>query len=165
MNIFLLHLDPIICSMMHVDKHVVKMILESCQLLCTTHHVMCSTYIPPYKSTHKNHPCSVWVRASKANYKYLVKLGKALCKEYTYRYGKIHKCQSYIEELGKNIPPLPDIEFTTPALAMPDVYKSNDPVESYRAYYFFEKMNLHSWKKRSVPEWIIETKNMFEFSN
>jgi hypothetical protein len=162
MNIFFLHLDPIICAMMHVDKHVVKMILESCQLLCTTHHVVSSTYKPPYKLTHKNHPSTVWVRASKANYEYLVNLAKELCKEYTYRYGKIHKCQSYIEELGKNIPPIPDIGFTTPAQAMPDIYKSNDPVESYRAYYFFEKSNIHSWKKRNVPDWIIETKNMFE---
>ena len=162
MNIFFLHLDPFICAIMHVDKHVVKMILESCQLLCTTHHVVCSTYKPPYKPTHKNHPSTVWVRASKSNYEYLVNLGKALCKEYTYRYGKIHKCQSYIEELGNNIPSIPDIGFTTPAMAMPDIYKSNNPVESYRAYYFFEKSNIHSWKKRSVPKWIIETQNMFE---
>jgi hypothetical protein len=147
---------------MHVDKHVVKMILESCQLLCTTHHVVCSTYKPPYKPTHKNHPSTVWVRESKSNYEYLVNLGKALCKEYTYRYGKIHKCQSYIEELGNNIPSIPDIGFTTPAMAMPDIYKSNNPVESYRAYYFFEKSNIHSWKKRSVPKWIIETQNMFQ---
>jgi hypothetical protein len=162
MNIFFLHLNPFICAIMHVDKHVVKMILESCQLLCTTHHVVCSTYKPPYKPTHKNHPSTVWVRESKSNYEYLVNLGKALCKEYTYRYGKIHKCQSYIEELGNNIPPIPDIGFTTPAMAMPDIYKSNNPVESYRAYYFFEKSNIHSWKKRSVPKWIIETQNMFQ---
>jgi hypothetical protein len=101
MNIFFLHWDPRICAMMHV----IKMILETCQLLCTTHHVTESKYIPPYKMTHKNHPCTKWVRESVGNYKYLAKLGKSLCKEYTYRYDKIHKCQAYIEEMGKNIPP------------------------------------------------------------
>jgi len=162
MNIFFLHWNARICAMMHVDKHVVKMILEACQLLCTSHHITQSKYIPPYKMTHKNHPCAIWTRASQANYEYLVELATALCKEYTYRYGKIHKCESYIKELGKNIPPIPDNGFTPPAQAMPDIYKSADAVESYRAYYFFEKMNLHSWKKRDVPDWITETKNMFE---
>ena len=161
MNIFFLHWDPRICAVMHVDKHVIKMILETCQLLCTTHHVTNSNYTPPYKMTHKNHPCTIWVRESQSNYKYLVRLGKALCKEYTYRYNKIHKCESYIKELGKNIPLIPDIGFTSPAQAMPDMYKSDDAIESYRAYYFFEKTDLHSWKKRNIPDWITETKNLF----
>ena len=162
MNIFFLHWDPRICAMMHVDKHVVKMILESTQMLCTTHHTTGSTYIPPYKMTHKNHPCNIWLRESQSNYMFLVKLGEELCKEYTYRYGKIHKCQEYIKELGKNIPPITDKGFTQPAQAMPNMYKSKDSVEAYRAYYYFDKMNLHSWKKRDIPEWIIETKNLFE---
>lgn len=162
MNIFFLHWDPRICAMMHVDKHVVKMILESTQMLCTAHHVTESKYIPPYKMTHKNHPCNVWLRESQSNYRYLVALGIELCKEYTYRYGKIHKCQAYIEELEKNIPNIPEKGFTKPAQAMPDMYKSNDSVESYRSYYFFDKINLHSWKKREVPEWINETKELFD---
>jgi hypothetical protein len=162
MNIFFLHWDPRICAMMHVDKHVIKMILETCQLLCTTHHVTESKYVPPYKLTHKNHPSTKWVRESQGNYKYLINLGKELCKEYTYRYGKIHKCQSYIEEMGNNIPPIPDNGFTTPALAMPNEYKSKDVVESYRSYYYFEKMDLHSWKKRDIPDWITEIRDMFE---
>ena len=161
MNIFFLHLDPRICAMWHVNRHVVKMILESCQMLCTAHHVTESGYTPPYKETHKNHPCTIWVRASKANYLWLIQLALELCKEYTFRYGKIHKCQPYIEELKKNIPPIPDIEFTTPAQAMPVEYKDDDPVEAYRQYYFFEKNNLHQWKKRDVPFWITETNKLF----
>ena len=162
MNIFFLHWNPRICAMMHVDKHVIKMIIESCQILCSVHLLTESTYTPPYKLTHKNHPCNIWARESVGNYKYLVKLGKTLCKEYNYRYGKIHKCQAYIKELGKNIPPIPDKGFTPPAQAMPDEYKSKDAVESYRAYYYFEKMELHAWKKREVPEWITATMKMFE---
>jgi hypothetical protein len=162
MNIFFLHWDPRISATMYVDKHVLKILIEIVQMLSCAHHMTESKYTPPYKMTHKNHPCTIWTRSSQSNYKYLVKLGKALCKEYNHRYGKIHKCKAYIKELGNNIPPIPDIGFTPPAQAMPDIYKSDDAVESYRAYYFFEKMNLHSWKKRDIPEWITETKKMFE---
>lgn len=162
MNIFFLHWDPKISATMYVDKHVLKIVIEIVQMLSSAHHVTKSKYIPPYKLTHKNHPCSIWVRESQSNYKYLVKLGKALCKEYTYRYGKIHKCQAYIKELDKNIPPIPDTCFTPPTQAMPNMYKGSDAVESYRAYYFFDKIRMHSWKKRDIPDWITETSKMFE---
>jgi hypothetical protein len=162
MNIFFLHWNTRICAMMYVDKHVIKIIIEIVQMLSCAHHTTSSSYTPPYKLTHKNHPCCIWVRESKSNYKYLVKLGKALCEEYTYRYCKTHKCQAYIKNLGKNIPPIPDKGFTPPAQAMPDMYKGKDAVEAYRAYYFFDKIRLHAWKKRDVPDWITETHNMFE---
>lgn len=161
MNIFFLHLIPSICAIYHVDKHVVKMILETAQLLCTAHLLSDSDYTPPYKLTHKNHPCAKWVRESLENYNWLVQLGKELCKEYTYRYKKIHKTQRIIEELEINLPPLPEIGFTTPAQAMPDIYKDNDVVSAYRTYYYFEKFDLHSWKNREEPEWITEMRNLF----
>jgi hypothetical protein len=166
MNIFFLHLMPYLCAIYHVDKHVVKMCLESCQILCSVHYMVNSKYKPPYKLTHKNHPCCVWVRKSLANYKWLVEMSIELCKEYTFRYGKIHKCQAYIEELGKNLPPIEDIGFTAPALAMPDEYKdklhcTESSIESYRNYYYFSKYKLHSWKKRDIPEWILEIENLF----
>jgi hypothetical protein len=168
MNIFFLHLIPSICAMMHADKHVIKMILESTQLLCSVHHIINSSlYKPPYKLTHKNHPCSIWTRASKQNYIWLCQLSKELCKEYTFRYGKIHKCEQYIDELTENIPLLPDIPFSTPAQAMPAVYKdSDDVVEAYRQYYFFEKIHIHSWKGkiagRDTPQWITDIHELFE---
>lgn len=162
MNIFYLHAIARICAQMHVDKHVVKMILETCQMLSTTHHVTKSEYTPPYKETHKNHPCTIWVRSSVDNYKWLTELGLELCKEYTFRYGKTHKCEAYIKDMAKNTPPLPNKGFTPPAQAMPDMYKCEDPVDAYRHYYFFEKHSLLVWKKRYVPKWIIEIKNLFE---
>lgn len=154
-----------ICAQMHVDKHVIKLILESAQMLCSAHHITESSYKPPYKLAHKNHPCSIWVRTSVDNYQWLCELGMELCKEYTYRYGKIHKSQQYIEELSLNIPQIPDIGFTNPAQAMPIEYKDDDPVEAYRAYYFFGKHDLLSWKGkiagRSPPDWIIELYEAF----
>lgn len=167
MNIFYLHNIPKICAQMHCDKHVVKMILETCQLLCSAHYMSNSTYVPCYKLTHKNHPCSIWTRESVSNYKWLCNLGLELCKEYTYRYGKIHKCQNYIIDLQKNIPLLPKIPFSQPRQAMPDIWKHFDSIQAYRYYYFFEKYHIHSWKgkinSREIPMWI---KDMYvEFEN
>ena len=165
MNIFFLHILPQVCAQMHIDKHVIKMILETTQLLCSAHHMFPSDYIPCYKLTHKNHPSSIWTRESKANYKWLCSLGQELCKEYTYRYGKIHKCQSYIEDLALHVPDLPDIEFTSPKQAMPAMYKDDDAIDAYRTYYFFGKMNIHSWNGkiagRPTPDWVLEMHEMF----
>jgi hypothetical protein len=166
MNIFFLHLIPSICAQMHCDKHVVKMILETTQLLCSTWHIVdpeSIIYKPYYKLTHKNHPSTKWVRESIDNYKWLTELGKELCKEYTYRYGKIHKCEEYINNLAENIPDLPNIGFTQPAQAMPATYKDPlDSVEAYRTYYFFDKNRMLNWKKRDPPEWIKEYESYFE---
>ena len=165
MNIFFLSLIPSTCAQMHVDKHVIKMILETTQLLCSAHYMVKSEYIPCYKLTHKNHPSAIWTRKSKGNYEWLCKLGQELCKEYTYRYGKIHKCQPYIEELSKNIPDLPDLGFTKPALAMPEMYKDDNVIDAYQTYYFFGKERMLSWKGkiagRQTPEWITEMHNLF----
>lgn len=86
MNIFYLDSNPTLCAKYHNDKHVVKMILETAQLLCGVHWVTGKE--APYKLSHKNHPCSIWVRSSLENYLWLCELGLELCDEYTYRYGK-----------------------------------------------------------------------------
>lgn len=163
MNIFFLHFDPETCAQMHVDKHVIKMILETCQLLCSAWHMADpehKLYTPCYKLTHKNHPSAIWTRESKSNYDWLCQLGLELCKEYTYRYGKTHTCQKYIISLSKNTPPLPDNAFTEPTQAMPNDYKYSSSIDAYREYYFFDKRRMHSWKgkvnSRSPPEWIKE---------
>ena len=152
MNIFYLHDNPKVCSQYHVDKHVVKMILETAQLLSTAHWL--SGGEGPYRATHKNHPSAIWARSNKSNYRWLCELGMELCKEYTHRYGKIHKTQQHLEWLTKNIPNIPNGKFTQPTLAMPDQYKSDNHVDSYRLYYIKDKSHLHSWKNRKTTEFI-----------
>ena len=154
MNIFFLDEDVKKCAQYHVDKHVVKMILETAQLLCGVHHVTAhdSAHVP-YKLSHKNHPCSIWCRESLSNYLYLCELGLELSKEYTYRYGKRHKSQDVIEWCLINKPNIPDIEFTEPAKAMPDEYKVKSVVESYRNYYIGAKSGFAIWKNREKPFW------------
>ena len=154
MNIFFLDENPTLSAQYHVDKHVVKMILETAQLLCSVHHVTDQNTIQvPYKLSHKNHPCAVWARESLSNYLYLCELGLELGKEYTHRYGKKHKSIEVIEWCIVNKPNIPDIGFTTPAKAMPDEYKVDSVVESYRNYYMGAKNGFASWKKREKPFW------------
>ena len=183
MNIFYLDHDVQRCAEMHNDKHCIKMILEYCQLLSTAHRVLDGKEIVVksktgrnvkrwvlddnqlettlYSATHINHPSAVWVRQSKENYNWLAKLLACLCAEYTYRYGKVHKCQDIglvallLLVAPKNISDKP---FTQPTPAMPDGVKiSGDSLASYRNYYNLNKTHLASWKgkinSRNKPEW------------
>jgi len=158
MNIFFLDENPKLSAQYHVDKHVVKMILETAQLLCSVHHVTDQVNDQvndqvPYKLSHKNHPCAVWARQSLSNYLYLCELGLELGEEYTHRYGKRHKSIEVVLWCILNRPNIPDIDFTQPAMAMPDEFKTDSVVESYRNYYMGAKINLASWKNREKPFW------------
>lgn len=153
MNIFILDTDVKRCAQYHVDKHIVKMILETTQLLNNAR----IKYFPKadhvYRKTHENHPASIWASANKSNFDWLCKLGLELCKEYSYRYGKIHKCQAIIEEFYKSPMKPPYGELTNFAQCMPDIYKRKDAVEAYRNYYCGDKRNIAKWSKRNIPEW------------
>lgn len=152
MNIFFLDPDVVLCARYHLDKHVVKMPLEYAQLLSTAHHQHNSKYAEHvYKATHVNHPSAVWCRATSANYDYVLALFKAVCAEYTYRYGKIHACERLLSWFYHNPCPIGDL--TTKALAMPDKYKCACPYESYRTYYIHDKAYIAYWRKRPEPHW------------
>lgn len=152
MNIFFLDYDPKKCAQYHNDKHVVKMILETAQLLCGVHWMIGNN--APYKLSHKNHPCSKWVREDLNNYLWLCELGLELCEEYKYRYNKTHKTYQVILWCIDNKPNIPDIKFTLPPLAMPDFCKINDDtISSYRNYYIIEKSSFCVWKGREIPYW------------
>ena len=182
MNIFYLDKSPVDCAKMHADKHVVKMILEYCQLLSTAHrvldgvqtvgfsesgrkknvyHINDSRNDSLYSATHINHPSAVWVRKSEKNYMHLVCILVHLCKEYTYRYGKIHKCESsgLVDKLGVSPHNISHTEpFTEPTPAMDKQYiVSGDSVKSYRNYYINGKKHLAVWSgkinSRQTPDW------------
>ena len=161
MNIFILSLDPRECAEWHVDRHVVKMILEYCQLLCTAHRVLdpYGSHDSLYKKTHVNHPCAKWVRQSLRNYMWLVSLLTCLFDEYEFRYGRVHASKRLLKTLETppdNIPLKSPREF---ALAMPDEYKVGTVTASYREYYRRGKVHLHSWKKRPVPHFCVHLNN------
>lgn len=156
MNIFVLSLVPRIAAEYHCDKHVVKMILETAQLLYSAHWMLKPEGLREgaYRKTHVNHPCAIWARESIENYKWLVDLGLCLCKEYTYRYGKIHKTESHLVWLSMNIPPLPTVPQTPFRMAMPDEYKCEDPILAYQAYYLGAKERMLTFSKRPPPPFV-----------
>ena len=151
MNIFVLSEDAGQAAIWHVDRHVVKMPLESAQLLCTSLHL--HGHSARYKPTHTKHPCALWAAASRENYLWLCSFGLELCHEYSYRYGRRHASKDVIESCLNSsglITPGTRTEF---AQAMPDEYKNPSAVLAYREYYRKGKSHLAVWSKREVPEW------------
>ena len=177
MNIFYVDHDPMDAAQALVDKHVVKMILESAQLLSTAHRVLdgieiegksqsgrkAKRWILPdaregiiYTATHINHPSAVWCRISVQNYDWLVDHFFALMREYTHRYNKQHKCYGEISYTLQSPPKnLKDWDWTPMPSCMAEEYIiSEDPIINYRNYYREGKKNLHKWTNRSAPSWL-----------
>ena len=155
MNIFYLDSVPTECAKMHVDKHCVKMILESAQLLSTAHRLLDGDNDVLYKTTHANHPSAVWVRESDENYLWLFELFTALMVEYTHRYGKHHACERMIGVLSRAPLAIPKGSLTEPPCCMPDECKCDSTIESYRNYYMMHKSHIFAWKNRTQPSWVI----------
>ena len=166
MNIFYLSHKTSRCARWHCDKHVVKMILETTQLLYTAHWVIESTpdftTAPLQKSgqrgyrsiKNKNHPSAIWARASLDHYVWLCDLGLALCAEYGHRFGKKHACEAHILWLYENPPGLKPIGWSQPPQAMPEQYRNKNSLIAYRTYYMEGKKHLLSYTGRHVPHWI-----------
>lgn len=182
MNIFFLDKNVKRCAQYHVDKHVVKMILEYSQILSTAHRVLDGELITEtvnvknsnktrrrktykldscmdailYRATHINHPCVKWTMESDKNYIWLYWLLESLHAEYTYRYNRCHKSialLSSLEKLPNNI--RKTYKNTPVALAMPEEFKCNEATEAYRQYYMHGKRHLANWKNRSIPSWYV----------
>ena len=153
MNIFVLDYDQEKAAQYHNDKHIVKMVLEYAQLLSSVHRIHNSPFADNvYRLTHKNHPCAIWARESYSNYDWLYTMFQATALEYTNRYSRVHKSfaerSAYLRQNCLNI----DKGLTPFPLCMPDQYKTNDAVESYRAYYMGEKRHIAQWKF-GAPFW------------
>lgn len=157
MNIFILDYNPKVCAQMHCDKHVVKMILETTQMLCTIH----SSYglEAGYKPTHLNHPCTIWARESKSNYLWLCELLTELHNEWQWRFNHQHNHKSYDISLQLNqeaiLDLLPDIGLTPFAQAMPEQYRNEDSVKAYQDYYLGEKLDLLTYTNRKLPNFLL----------
>lgn len=174
MNIFFLHPDPAIAAEMHCDKHCVKMILETAQMLCTAHRVLDGDTVADqkgmYKTAHLNHPCTKWVRAAPLQYEWTYHLFKSLCDEYTKRYDKVHLTDKKFREILSTPPfninaqvmymfhdggrPYILADYIQPPQCMPDQYKvPDDAVKAYRDYYIGEKAGFAKWAYCSTPTW------------
>lgn len=177
MNIFFLSSDPATAARWHGDKHVIKMLLESTQLLWTAQHVAYAPEIVPdlesapttmssagrqhgYRLTHRNHPCAIWTRATIGNYRWLVALARALATEYHWRWparSQPHACEVHVEWLATHEPPLPALPLTMPATAMPPEYRiSSSPTACYKAFYAGSKRarGITVYTRRDPPLWL-----------
>lgn len=178
MNIFALSKDPREAAQQMIDKHIVKMPTESCQMLHTNSLYFlfwnCHGREPSLKELkefHKeshyqylmkpamlNHPSTIWARQNKANYMWLYDHAIALCKEYTFRYGKVHGTESRI--LDSFTFSYEEEDLTPVSIAMADEYRLPQKthswdfvIDSYRHYYLEGKWEFAEWKKNRRPEW------------
>ncbi len=153
MNIFILDKSIDEAVRFHCDKHVVKMPLETVQMLCTVQWTLGNT--APYKPVHQKHPCTLWAGKTRRNYSWLWVFGLALCQEYSFRYGRKHKCVDVLYDLDlQKWNDLPEGDLTPFYQAMPDEYKHDDPVVAYRRYYQNEKAYFAKWTNRPTPTWM-----------
>ena len=166
MNIFYLATCPQEAAEAHCDKHVVKMILESAQLLSTAHRVLDEDDAHPdlYKIAHKNHPSTIWTRSSKQHYDWLFRLFRMLSAEYSIRVGlindsrdvfKVHKTWDKLGKILKTTPKnIEDNGWADPPQCMPDNCKHDNTVEAYRNYYIKEKSSFAKWNYSGKPKWM-----------
>lgn len=179
MNIFILDKNPLKAAQQHCDAHVVKMIVESGQMLSTAHRILDGKQeirasvsgktkqkywalsdqreVMLYRAVHVKHPCTLWTMKTKSNYNWHYRLFKALCDEFKFRYGKDHltdkELSEYLLHCPKNIP---SGNMTPFALAMGSNPECmfDDPVKSYRSFYKTKQERFKmTWKKRSIPAW------------
>ena len=166
MNLFILSWIQREIAEYMMDKHVSKILLEAVQMLCSAKRVLDpedeETNECIYKLAHKNHPVTIWCRTSRANFVWVLDLIDALHSEWKYRYehpaSKMHKSYLVAQLLRKAIPSQDKFAHNglTPfALAMPEEFKTGDPIQSYRNYYMSaEKQKIATWKKkRGKPDW------------
>lgn len=166
MNIFVVDKDPVISAESLHNAHVRKMLIESSQLLGNAFPEAILKKAPMTqdkryrKHTHYNHPCSKWTRESILNWRWLLRHNLALCLEFKFRFNKTHYTERFVRWLANHrfALNLPNINMTKFAMAMPDQYKSDNPIESYRQYYIHEKLNLQGskWTKRKPPRWLTQ---------
>ena len=152
MNIFYLDEDPVKAAKLQYNKHVVKMILESAQMLCTAHHeIMGDDANVPYKRAHVNHPSTIWARKSAQNYEWLYRHFVALSEEYTKRYGKEHltytKCKDKLNILPGG---MLETGLTDMPQCMPDEYKAECSVQAYWNYYIGDKSHIANAKTEKI---------------
>lgn len=152
------------------DKHVPKMLLETCQMLSTAVRKQLSDLKltdEVYKSAYPNHPMTKWVGNSYLNFMWALEHGEHLAKEYSFRFNKIHKSERIIHnvykltDLMKKSYDFDKLNFTETPQCMPDKYKTNRTITAYRDYYFHEKKYFATWNRgRDKPNWFKRRENL-----
>lgn len=163
MNVFVCDYDPIVAAKSLADKHVVKMVVETTQLLSTACHLQNISFEGQYKATHKHHPCLIALLEQPAFLQWTIAHGVALCHEYTERYQREHKSEQIMAYAAKHLQTDHCIvmsDFDTFPRAVFDEFKTLPVVDAYRAhlrkkYNVLWKPGNARWKFPSVnPLWL-----------
>ena len=144
---------------MHNDKHCVKMIWKSAQMLSTAHRMLDGEEYLQRNKNHKNHPSTIWARSSKQHYDWLFRLFRMLSAEYSIRYSehnfKVHKTWDKLGKLLETAPKnIKDNGWVDPPQCMPDHCKRPNTIDAYRNYYMTEKASISTWKFTNSPTWM-----------
>ena len=167
MNIFAIeedksgNIDWIESARSQDNYRVVKMILESCQILST---VLNEQGIDaPYRSFNPKHPSCLWAAESSDNFENLIIHCTAMIEEYHSRFQKIHKCSAVLQKIVDlyDASKFPTSEPTPLRMAMPDEYRSENIVESYRRFYA-SKPRVR-YPKNKIPQWFRKFRGDIEF--
>ena len=156
MNLFWLDNDLALAAQYHCDKHVVKMTVETAQILSTAVHLRGWRGEGLYRPTHANHPCTVWAAESRANFDQALILLMCLGTEYCHRYGRLHRSFTLAPSIAAAVETVQDWPEQGPTrrpTAMPDAYKTDCIVASYRSYYLAEKRSICKYTNRAEPPW------------
>lgn len=155
MNIFTLDLDVQKAAEYHCDKHVVKMILESAQMISTVFDKYGEHQSYMLKPCFQNHPCTLWAGKSFENLHWLIGLGYFLTKEYYKRYKKVHKYNDFFHSVIKHqhylIDKFPEEGLQPFAIAMPDYLKIKlvKIIVSRKLLNYI--VSIISWRKIDLP--------------
>jgi hypothetical protein len=154
MNIFAVSSNTKVCAQALDDKRLIKMVLETAQLLSNAMHK--HGQVGPYKLTHTNHPCSIFVAASAGNWLWTLDLFSELANEYYYRFRKTHKCLENLELFMHHINNVPNVAGREPFVNCTTFKEVTDTEEAYRLYLAQKWDNdtvQPKWTKRQQPGW------------
>lgn len=144
MNIFATYDCPVESAQVLDDKRVVKMILESAQLLWNV--ASLAGRPAAYRPTHVNHPCAVWVRQTRQNYDWLLEHFYALSTEYRRRYKKQHACVKFNDIFLDNRELVPDLELLP--------FMNCTPFKDMPVHHAYQAALLDKWlNDKRTPTW------------
>ena len=159
MNLFASSENPIESARALADRHVVKMAVETAQVLWTALHLSAPGRVPEggYRPTHRGHPCVQWAAASRGNFDWAVQHGLALCEEYQHRYGKVHGSRAATVAVAPLDGLVPSGMMTPFAIVMDDELR--DPMDPHRSYIrclsrkYTAWGTMARWTRRDPPVW------------
>ena len=152
MNIFFLDKDPVKAAQLQCDKHVVKMVLETAQMVSTA--VRNQGHDVGYLLAYPKHPMTIWVNKTNDNFAWALEHGLALGEEYTHRYNKIHASHTMLLDIQKLGITGNSNYMTTPPQCMPDEYKKISYVDAYQNYYVNAKKHFARYTNRKPPKFM-----------